>query len=77
MEKEQNEKIKNIDTYYVVETPKRIYVMESLQKAERKVKAYEKIYNLKLKIKTFEQQSIFNFIENDFSKKPIFLSPGK
>lgn len=77
MEKEQNEKIKNVDTYFVVETPKRIYVSSSLKKAEAKVKAFEKIYNLKVKIKTFEQENLFKFFENDFNKKPIFLCPGK
>ena len=71
------EKTKNLDTYYVVETPKRIYVTSSLKKAETKVKAFEKIYNLKVKIKTFEQENLFKFIENDFSKKPIFLCHGK
>lgn len=77
MGKEQNEKIKNVDTYYVVETPKRIYVTDSLKKAEAKIKAFGKIYNLNVKIKTFEQENLFKFIENDFSKKPIFLCPRK
>ena len=52
MEKDQNEKIKNVDTYFVVETPKRIYVTDNLKKAEAKVKAFEKIYHLNVKIKT-------------------------
>lgn len=58
MEKEQNEKLKNVDTYFVVETPKRIYVTDNLKKAEAKVKAFEKIYNLKVKIKNFRTREL-------------------
>ena len=74
---EKIEKI-NVDKYYVLETPKRVYVHVSKTKAENQKKAFEQIYNLKLEIKEFTQLNIFNFID-DFKKisdHPIYLMAG-
>lgn len=76
MEKRKLE-IVNENKFYIVETPKKITVTNSLKKAERKARAFEAFYGLHIKIKIFEQQSLFDFIEQKFKEKPIFLEPEK
>lgn len=68
----------NADKYYVLETPKRVYIHISKAKAEKQKRAFEQIYNLKLEIKEFTQLNIFNFIDNFKQKSdhPIFLMAG-
>lgn len=65
------------DSYYIVETPKKISITDSLQKAESKAEAFKKLYGMDIKVKVFEQLSLTSFVKSKFKEKPIFIDFSK